>query len=311
MRDAIRAPERVTQTMTEPQTGGQVQPDEAERRKGREEETRAQLRVLWMDVFSLRETLEQLGGGPERGHARGHLGRGGVVHCFHGVIERADAGGEPEAGGRVGGVGGVVEDGGGGQGGVVDGGFDALRCGEACDAGAFGGGEGRGDADVGEEGLRGWLLFVLAVDDGFGGVDGGAAPEGDERVDVGVLRDGGRRLIQLRDWRVLFDGAEGTRVVGGSEEGFEVVHERGLGREGGACYDEGFGFRRRQGGEEVVGDDGGAVVEVAEVVRFPETEERRGGGIHGCGVGVGIAGGVGHERVGSHYCGCWDGLCRH
>ena len=149
---------------------------------------------------------------------------------------------------------GVVEDGCRCYGGVVDSCFDALRGGVAGDGGAFCCGEGGGNADVGHEWF-GRLAFMVAVEDDFGGVDGGAAAERDERVDERVFGDLVGGLVELSNGGVLLDVGEGAGVVGGAKEGLDGLDEGCLCGEGGACDDEGFGLWCGKGGEEVLGDD--------------------------------------------------------
>lgn len=198
-----------------------------------------------------------------------------MVQQLDGVVERADARRQPQARRGRGREGRVVEDGVGSAGGGGDADFAAGGGGVAGVEGAFGGAEGGGDGDVVEV-VAGF--FVRAVGDGFGGVDGAAAADADEGVDCGVFGDGIGGFVQLGDGRVLLDGGEGAGVVFVTEEVFDLFDEGCLGGEGGAGYDEGFGGGGREAGEEVRGDDGGAIVEALEVGGLPQAGE----GVLGC-----------------------------
>lgn len=233
--------------MAQPQPALDVQAQGEQRAESRELQTRDGVFVAGV-AFVPREMGEQgLDGGQTREPGRG-LGGGGVVERFDGVVEGADAGGEPEARRGVGGEAGVVDDDVGRACWGGDAGFLARGLGVAGGGGAFGGAEGGGDGDVVEV-LAGFL--VRAVGDCFGRVDGAAAADADEGVDAGVLGDGRGGFVELGDGGVLFDGGEGAGAVVWAEEFFDLFDEGGLGGEGGAGYDEGFGGGGGEAGEEV------------------------------------------------------------
>ena len=87
--------------------------------------------------------------------------------------------------------------------------------------------EGGWDGDVVEE--LALLALVQAVGDGFRGVDGAAATDGDDSVDVFIFEDLLGCFVELFDGSMLADLGEGASVVFGAEELFDGLDEVGFG----------------------------------------------------------------------------------
>ncbi|KAB8349754.1 hypothetical protein FH972_023768 [Carpinus fangiana] len=241
--DAVGRAERVAQGVAEAEVGGHVAAQEAERGEAGEQDAGDGVAVGGVGGVG-GQGVEEGGDGGQGGGVAGRRG-GGVVEGLDGVVEGAHCGAEEQVRWGVRGVDGVVEDGVDGHAGGADAGLEARGARVAGEGGTLGRGAGRGDAEVARP-LAG--LLVQAVREGFGGVDGGAAADGDEGVDVGILLDDGRGFVELRDGGVLGDLGEGTGVVLAAEQGFEVFDEGGFGGERGAGDDEGFGRVGRAGG---------------------------------------------------------------
>ena len=131
--------------MREAEAALHVLAEEAEGGEGGEEKVGDGLWVVGVGFMGLRQVGEEGGDGLQAQLAAGHLGRGRVVEELDGVVEAADRRREPEVFGRVGGEGGVVEDGRRVDGGVHDAGFDAVGLRVAGPCCAFGCAQRRGD----------------------------------------------------------------------------------------------------------------------------------------------------------------------
>lgn len=125
---------------------------------------------------------------------------------------------------------------------MCDAGLEAGLVGIASNDGALGCTKSSRNRDVVEEGTS---LLIYAVRNGFGRIDWRTSTNRDDSVNAGVLLDQLGGLIQLLDWCVLSNLAEGARMLV-SQELFHLLDQVRLAGQRVAGDDEGFACVFRQ-----------------------------------------------------------------
>lgn len=161
-----------------------------------------------------------------------------MVLRFDGVIQSPQARRQEQSRGRVETEFGVVQDVSRVHLGSPHAGLDAVGLGVPSETGGLGGGERRGDGDVKQPFLGG---FVDPVRYGLGRVDGGTSADGDDGVDGGVPLDLSGGPVELGHGGVFTDVTEGTGVAAGrSQQRLDGLDQGCLGGQGIARDDEGL-----------------------------------------------------------------------
>lgn len=202
----------------------QVCPHQAEGGIGRQQQAGDDIAIPRVFLV-LWQILEQAGYGLQTELLGRYLGRGRVVHQLDRMVKGPYASRQEQVRGRLDGENWIVDDHVRRDLGLPDAGLATLGVGVAGQMCAFGCAERGRNGNVVQVAPD---LLVRSVRDHLGRVDGTAAADADDGVDVGLLADCLDRFVELGDGRVLLDAREGAGMLLGAEQLLDLVDQTGL-----------------------------------------------------------------------------------